>query len=175
MERLFQDARIACRYLGESKMLKTYYIPSVDMDWFAVDSYGNIAHFASGGYGMVPFFSKLEVDNVDPIFETFFLSEEFTETIIFESNLPSFTNDDQKKIYLSSYEKMSRKGFFSFDVGGDEVISSTYNLISLPKEPVNLKNFDLDKEQSLMLPHFENIIFEVNLETINLDTIVVKK
>ena len=135
-------------------------LTTLDIDWFAVDAVGRIAHFATAGTGFVPEKSKSEHQVSDAAFDVLFEGKEFTQAVIIEENLPNFETVDQKKRYLCTFESMAKRGYFSFDVAGFGADNSSYVLVARPAEPALIKMTDLNDEQSSAVPKFEHGVFD---------------
>lgn len=88
----------------------------LDIDWFAVDAEGKIAHFATGGVGFLPAETGNDLQAADSAFDVLFAANEATSTIIIEEYLPDFSSAHERSQYLASFASMARRGYFSYDV-----------------------------------------------------------
>ena len=114
---------------------------ALDIDWFAVDSSGNIAHFASGG-GRLPFsIANAKEDNE---FVGEFIRENITDTNDFllsaiakEKMLTK--NTEEAKWYLNDFQSMSKRGLFSYDKSAlGDFRNEEYHLITSPTMPIDI-------------------------------------
>lgn len=111
------------------------FLDSNDLDWFSAYQDGYIAHFATGGKGIVPESVKSSRENYEAIYDYFYSFDKASEIEIVGGNLPSFSNEDQRNRYLKSFIDMAERGFFSHDVKDD----GTYKLIAKPKKGIRYK------------------------------------
>ena len=111
------------------------FLKSNDLDWFSAYQDGYIAHFATGGKGIVPESVKSSTENYEAIYDYFYSIDKTSEIEIIGDNLPSFSNEDQRARYLKSFIDMAERGLFSHDVKDD----CTYKLIAKPKKGISYK------------------------------------
>lgn len=121
-----------------------------DLDWFAVDSRGSIAHFASGGKLLPKTVSQSKEDSEK--LQLFFrsLSDERTsaETDSQLSEMVELTDDSSRNQYLTDFSSMSQRGLYSYDspLSGNR---SIYFRVASPKTPLTVD--DLPDEISALL------------------------
>ncbi len=118
-------------------VMSELFIESHDLDWFAVNGEGFIAHFTTRGTDKLP--SKLKESK--PLWERQFdfLSNlpDTTGALLCEENLPVFNTPRESEEYLESFLSYARKGIFSYDIDLDDL---AYKLIAFPKIPMALTN-----------------------------------
>ena len=102
-----------------------------DLDWFLSSQDGFLAHFATGGKGLVPEKIRESIDNYELIYDYFYSLEPLSDVEVIEYNLPDFSDEERRSRYLKSFIEMSRKGLFSYDYRNDK-----YKLISKPISPL---------------------------------------
>jgi hypothetical protein len=123
---------------------------SLDLDWFAVDSEGQIAHFASAGRPLPKSVSQSQEDN--KFVSNFFrslpgigrLAEADPEITLHVS----FEGPEMQSRYLTDFESMGIRGLFSYDTtlpGTDLQFFRVYS----PNDP--LKIADLPPEVAVIL------------------------
>ncbi|SEK76447.1 hypothetical protein SAMN03159362_2273 [Pseudomonas sp. NFIX51] len=100
-----------------------------DLDWFASYQNGLLAHFATGGRGVVPAMVRKSISEYEVNYDFFHSIIGDSGVEIIEGNLPVFNSLAQREQYLSSFVEMAKKGIFSHDVSGD----GGYKLIARPK------------------------------------------
>ncbi|WP_122094337.1 hypothetical protein [Rahnella sp. Larv3_ips] len=111
------------------------FLESNDLDWFSAYQDGYIAHFATGGKGIVPESVKSSTENYEAIYDYFHSFDKVSEIEIVGGNLPSFSNEDQRNRYLKSFIDMAERGLFSHDAKDD----GNYKLIAKPKIGISYK------------------------------------
>jgi len=99
-----------------------------DLDWFASYQNGLLAHFATGGRGVVPVTVRRSISEYEVIYDFFHSIIDDSDVEIIEGNLPAFNGFAQREQYLNSFVEMAKKGLFSHDVSG-----GGYKLIAKPK------------------------------------------
>lgn len=132
----------------------------LDIDWFAVDSEGKIAHFATGGVGFLPAETANDLQAADAAFDILFAANETTSTIIIEENLPNFSSDYERSQYLASFENMAKRGYFSYDVADPSAQNSHYVLVAAPTRPILLEASACDEAQRATIPFFCGGVFD---------------
>ncbi|MCA6940217.1 hypothetical protein QWJ20_14825 [Pectobacterium sp. S5] len=106
-----------------------------DLDWFLSSQEGYLAHFATAGQGPVPERIKASAENYNFILDYIYTLESLSEVSVIKSNIPSFSNEQQRSRYLRSFVEMSSKGLFSYDYEQGE-----YRLISTPQKPLRYES-----------------------------------
>ncbi|QHP79219.1 hypothetical protein EO763_04225 [Pectobacterium odoriferum] len=125
------------------------FLESNDLDWFSAYQDGYIAHFATGGKGIVPESVKSSTENYEVIYDYFYAFDKTSEIEIVGDNLPSFSNEAQRNRYLKSFIDMAERGLFSHDVKDD----GTYKLIARPNKGISYSNLpDVIKNILHVLP-----------------------
>lgn len=135
-------------------------IVGLDIDWFAVDVEGKIAHFATGGAGFLPPETRADLQAADAAFDALFAAGETTSTIIIEENLPDFSSDHERSQYLASFENMAKRGYFSYDVADPSAQGSHYVLVAVPIKPALLEESACDQAQRATVPFFCGGVFD---------------
>ncbi|WP_178115373.1 MULTISPECIES: hypothetical protein [unclassified Pseudomonas] len=100
-----------------------------DLDWFAVFNDGLLAHFATGGRGVVPEMIRESISNYEMAYDYFYSLSDSCEYEVVEENVPVFNTEAQRDRYVQSFAIMARKGLFSYDI-----CDFGYKLIALPKK-----------------------------------------
>lgn len=111
-------------------------LDTIDLDWFAVDQNGNLAHFASGGSGFVPNDIKSSLTDVGLFADYVFDLNETSDTILISENIPNFDSSEKADRYVETFLRMAAKGFYSYDVLELTGHDKGYSLIAKPKSPV---------------------------------------
>ncbi|WP_460372482.1 hypothetical protein ACOYXF_12490 [Pseudomonas sp. Tul1A2] len=110
-----------------------------DLDWFASCRGGVIAHFATGGDGVVPDDVRQSISRYEEIYDYFYSRPGGVDVEIVEANLVEFADEAQRARYLKSFVEMAGRGLFSHDAseqGGYKLIAkpkSALKLVDLPK------------------------------------------
>ncbi|RZL43978.1 MAG: hypothetical protein EOP00_21960 [Pedobacter sp.] len=134
----------------------------VEFDWFGIDKVGKIAFFSSFNRGFIP-------SQVTSSFEKFI---EFKKTVdslqkITTAEICTKNNGD-----FSDWISYSEKGLFSFDYqdAHRKIKTHAYDLISKPKNPLNIlniENFNYFKEiLPKFLLNFEDLENEISFKTL---------
>jgi hypothetical protein len=112
-----------------------------DYDWFAIDSKGNIGHFASNG-GILPESIAASAEDLQLIVDHFKSSQARTGFRLAPtfSYPPDIKSAEQKKIFVSSFVAYSECGLYSFDryepnYRGD-LSKQNYIPVSQPNNPI---------------------------------------
>lgn len=115
-----------------------------DFNIFITDPFYHIGMIASGG-GTMPDLIKNQLKDM-AILENHFYSLPDSSDIWINPSLESFTTTIRdKRSYLSSFEKISRKGVFAYDIIMTPHYSDmSYFLITAPLNPRSLKELDAD-------------------------------
>jgi hypothetical protein len=128
-----------------------------DIDWFSVDSKGEIAHFTSGGQGFLPPSVKASNENLQRV-TMFFRQLLPNGDAVESSNLSShiyFDLEAQKSRYLEAFSGMAEKGLFSFDCVMDAPERpSSYFMVAKPSHPVNIGDLPEDIRNILGQTYF---------------------
>lgn len=98
----------------------------LDVDWFAVDPTGKIAHFASGG-GYVPKYVEDDA-KYDIVFDYFTSLLKINDVPEFNPNLSEY----MKRSY-PVFNEMAERGLFSFDKLTHTMVGPEYFLYAYPK------------------------------------------
>lgn len=114
--------------------------PSIDIDWFAIDSNGIIIHFASGG-GLLPVSVSSYKEDTDMLSSYFRSLPLIDQSVQVNARLHEFvklTNEDKER-YLADFLSMSKRGVYSFDKSypGD-FLNRDYHLVSFPKQLLSI-------------------------------------
>lgn len=126
--------------------VEVWYSSGCDLDWYAIDSKGQIACFITSGFAFVP---KLVFRDKEILWKTY----------------NYFYDEPDYKALPASYSLMdydtclySARGLYIFDNPSDE--SKPYELIKSPGIPVRLSDLPLEIMQFLQPLTFENLSFE---------------
>ena len=121
-----------------------------DLDWFAVDSLGSVAHFASGGKLLPKTVaqSKEDAEQLQLFLRSLSDKRTSAETDPRLSEMVELADDSSRNQYLNDFSSMSRRGFYSYDspLSGDR---SFYYRVTSPKHPLTIS--DLPEEISIVL------------------------
>jgi len=114
-----------------------------DYDWFAIDTQGNVGHFASNG-GILLESVAASAENLQLVVDHFKSSQVITgfrlaPTFSYPSDIKSI---EQKKIFVSSFTAYSEYGLYSFDryepnYRGD-LSKQNYIPVSQPNKPIHI-------------------------------------
>lgn len=115
---------------------------SYDFDWFAVDSEGYLAHFASGGCSLPKsigeFFDSISImmlaEDVQSINDSseFVINPELT-------NLKELNDENSLKNYVRTFVAYARKGLYSYDTAQPARLhNKEYHLIASPVNRLNI-------------------------------------
>lgn len=97
-----------------------------EFDWFAIDQEGQIAHFSSAGYGVIP---TLVRDNVDQQLK---LNEYFTKMVEKVTTANLIRGKGKRDDWLN----MAQRGLYSYDF---KHWDGPYILIAKPDVPINIR------------------------------------
>ena len=112
-----------------------------DIDWFAVDAFGAVAHFASGGK-LLPKSVTQSKDDLEKI-RVYFRSLPDERTPIEVDSLlrqmVDLPDENAEKQYLSDFSSMSGRGLYSYDspLAGDR---SSYFRVTFPDSPLTIRD-----------------------------------
>jgi hypothetical protein len=129
-----------------------------DIDWFSVDTNGEIAHFATGGRGFFPQSVKASRANMNRLVSYFRGTLPANGDGVQSRNLSShmqFTSKAQLTTYLADYIRMGAKGLYSFDCIIDRKRPSSYFMVVRPSHPLTLNDLPGDVRQLLNLTRFD--------------------
>jgi hypothetical protein len=131
---------------------------TLDLDWFAVDRYGNLAHFATGGQGAIPRHEALSVDGL-------IHTSQLVKLSLFPITIPQVSpslerrlgtmDGEKKERYLHSFMEFTKRGLFSFDYIHGVGRPQGYSIVARPAKPAHLADCP-DNLQSLL----QQIVFE---------------
>jgi hypothetical protein len=112
-----------------------------DIDWFAIDRNGEVAHFTTGVFGILPMFDDVLESQLDQIADFFFEKEKNGEAIISPGALEDVTlphhDHNAQSMYLKDYQEMAEKGLYSYAWRDS---CNLYKLICYPTSPLNLRH-----------------------------------
>lgn len=128
--------------------------PHMDMEWYAVDSNGNIAVFCSAGCGNLPEFVCEDRERADRLMELF-------EKLSFSSECKIRFDLTPRATEVA--EEFSKKGLFYYDSDdctkkGICTLHEYYTKVSYPLIPLNFNN--LSEEMQKLLKY--NIIKDID-------------
>lgn len=111
-----------------------------DIDWFAIDDNGNIAHFASCCSAIPPSVAASKEDN-ELLFQYFKSLPDIAENIAVRKDIEKLLGTNAAgamKSYLADFMGWARKGLLAYDTKHVGVFSNTeYDLITQPDVLVN--------------------------------------
>lgn len=113
-----------------------------DLDWFAIDRNGDIAHFASGGRGFLPPAVMSSEDDLRSLTSFFRFQLAENSDAVESPNLLSYVRLDshaQRETYLADNITMARKGLYSFDCIIGPSRPAGYFIVARPTVPLNLR------------------------------------
>ena len=114
-----------------------------DYDWFAIDSQGNIGHFASNG-GILPESIATSAEDLQLLVEYFKLSKVKTGFRLAPtfSYPPDIKSTEQKENFVSGFTSYSDCGLYSFDRYEPnyrrDLSRQNYIPISQPNKPISV-------------------------------------
>lgn len=121
-----------------------------DLDWFAVDPTGRVAHFASGGRGFLPRSVKASKEDLVGI-TTLFRTERRTYANALISallgNHVSFHDERERNTYLKDFCEMAEKGLYSFDCILATARPSGYFLVARPSTALIASDLPVEMKQ----------------------------
>lgn len=110
-----------------------------DIDWFAIDLQGHIAHFASGGFGFVPPSIADHGEDINLVMSYFRDSASSQSSVAISSHLSDYIglNSHADRLnYLRSFTQMAEKGVYSFDCIMASIKPADYFLVVAPDLPL---------------------------------------
>jgi hypothetical protein len=124
-----------------------------DLDWFATDRTGAIAHFATGGKGAVPLELLSDRAHVQKTLAIARALPQVCEALINPdlSKYVAFGDPTAEARYLRSFVAMAERGLFSFDCYLDSEAPTPYFLVAKPEVPVSLGSLGVSDTQLLGL------------------------
>jgi hypothetical protein len=132
-----------------------------DLDWFATDVEGRIAHFASGGT-LLPRSVARSRENLDQLLEFFGSVAKWTDYVVspnFENRMDIRLIPDMDR-YLRSYAEMSSKGLYSYDVSEMRHTFRPYFLITVPHRPLMIDDVPSEIRMILNNVRMEKVSFD---------------
>ena len=106
----------------------------IDLDWFAQDQLGQIAHFASGGRAFIPSF--WEGVELEEIYKKISQIPDQGDAQLIPQNLPKLNNPGDVNRYSLSFRIFSGRGLYSFDTESMSAVAPGYRMIAAPKRPI---------------------------------------
>ncbi len=114
---------------------------ALDLDWFAVDIDGHLAHVASAGTPVAKSVAQSKAEN--EFVREFFRSLPATSTVPDAdpeiANFVNIENDEQKSRYLSDFQSMGSRGLYSYDTPLSESNQLLFRVYS-PQAPLKLSD-----------------------------------
>ena len=123
---------------------------TVDLDWFSVDRSGNIAHFMSGGQGLIRNSNRVSRAELDSLLEYFSTLPDNHSEIRLDSLARGNTEGMPKakglsdwakrryKAFLESVDRDGRRGIFVYDAMIASIIPVPYQRFVAPTRPLKL-------------------------------------
>jgi len=112
-----------------------------DIEWYALDEYGRVARFTSGGSSAVPEYVCESIEELE------FICDFFRDNKTDKSTLAVFTYAAAKypdENFRNECQLLSSKGLYVFDFSGEMDDLDTYILISRPEKSTTISNLPLD-------------------------------
>jgi hypothetical protein len=143
---------------------------TLDIDWFFTD--GNHIGFVASAGGKLPrSIADLELDDDEILFSYIDSLIEDRETLI-SPDLNSIAQDNGFTItekYLSYFESMSRKGFYSFNKSNNNRLQTIYHLVTKPINPLKVSDIPENIMRVLNKTYYKGDISDISL--INIEEI----
>lgn len=111
---------------------------TLDLDWFALDKDGHIAHLTSAGWGSVP---RYFIEFPDKLCDLSSLFQAMPA-----STIPMLTSYPDLRYNWNDFKEMASKGLFSFDY---QVYKGPYVLVAKPSIPLNSQTLPTEIQQTL--------------------------
>jgi hypothetical protein len=123
------------------------HVDGVDLDWFAIDGYGFVGHFATGGFGPVP--TSVEKNALDVITEYFrtraLICSEVVESPGWEQAADVPVSDVRRReLYLRDYSFFAARGLFSYSTPGNWEAPLHYFRVTMPEPPLRVSELPLE-------------------------------
>jgi hypothetical protein len=143
-------------------MISDVEISFEDIDWFAIDSIGEVAWFTSGAYGTLPASVRKSRNDLNTLV-TFFeehlalTTEGQIDSKAFDNVILASDTPEIRKSVFSENLQGASKGLYSYDSHDAEPMSGEYFRVSFPVQPITIE----------MLPEqIKNILSKTVLPTI---------
>ncbi len=138
---------------------------TLDVDWFAIDRYGNVAHFASAGGRLPESICESREDNETLI--TFFRSLPVTNSDLFLNDRiikeKGLLTKEAEERYLKDFIFMSQRGLYSFDKKAlGQFLDTDFQLIAKPLNPLNFNSLPVNVQNLVSKTKIENDLNEVD-------------
>ena len=116
-----------------------------DVDWFATDSVGQLAHFTSAGHAPIP--SSIVRDDLAKTHQTVLqLPSDFSPEV-------EIISDVEDEDYRKMLREMAGRGFFCFDAA--EPNSRIYKCVARPARPLTLSQLPASVQEVLSRTRLE--------------------
>jgi hypothetical protein len=139
-------------YITE-EMLEIY-----DLDWFAVDPIGNIANFASAGVGFIPESMRISDAKRVMLLNYFTKNKEISRSIRVKIKPSNLSVRD----YYSSFDRMSKRGLFSFCFPIMSEAIQKYEIFTKPLTPLNIDDIPRELSEHLSKTRLNVMLTDVN-------------
>jgi hypothetical protein len=127
-------------------MISDFEIEIEDIDWFAIDSVGEVAWFTSGAYGSIPSStrsSRNDLNTLRDFFEDYLsiitlgkIDPKAFDNVILASNTPEI-----RESVFSWNAQVASKGLYSYDSHDAVPLSGEYFRVSIPEHPIKMQAF----------------------------------
>jgi hypothetical protein len=138
-----------------------------DIDWFAIDSIGEIAWFTSGAHGNLPSSVRKSRINLNTL-RTFFeedlavTTESQIDSKAFDKVMLISDNPELRKSVFSWNIQVSSKGLYSFDSPDFASMAEEYFRVSFPEQPITIQILPQKIKNILSNTVLLNVIFREN-------------
>jgi hypothetical protein len=145
---------------------------TIDLDWFAIDAYGYVGHFTTGGRGAIPRSVTASVDGIRTLTAFFRRTLGPTTSVTIGKRLSvHFTFEDElaRTRYLQDFTQMASRGLFSFDYLPGDPYPAGYFLVAAPERPVHYHSLPTTIQRILLETTLQNVSFPSGQEIRDLD------
>lgn len=154
-------------FLGKSDYIEHEDLIGLDLDWFALDEKGQIAHFATAGRGPVPkYMLKKNIYRLHQFFHK--KAEKISEVLEsrdwFKYENVNTKDKEIKSRYLSSFMEIASRDLYSFNCSGRHDAPKLYFRIVIPKTPLLVNDLPDDIKIIMENIALENVDFSNSIE-----------
>lgn len=129
----------------------------MDIDWYAVDQSGYIAHFMSGVYGKLPQFIQRDRQRNEWLHEFFSNSlPEMCGAVLLCTDSDIVLSSEIYTKFLESCKHVSRCGLYCYDSSNGEQHTQAYHLVCRPEIPLHISMLPPDAAQQLSTMRLAN-------------------
>lgn len=120
---------------------------TLDIDWYAVDSAGELAHFTSAGSKLPPSIAISEAEN-DLVCEYIgTLSSDSIAVVVSDQleDIEHFSSEEERSRYLNYFTSIAGRGIYSFDKSNvGKYSDGNYHLVAIPTTPLKIDQVPLE-------------------------------